>query len=459
MYNEYKWIIFFTGGETVAELWLNLTDDSIKSTMDVKTEIKKGNEGTVGSFSTLAAIRGIQMDAELPTNLLASPGGPQSQTKESSIDENAVTSENTSNTLDSIKTSQQISTTLSEPTKAASSIVATPTTIASNNPLVSSSSSLSHSPGIRKFVKCVDKNGKISLIQVMVDPHNPKILRMVGGVSSPNIKSNQPVGGSPSNVMITPSSTGNNKLNILSVSQQHTSKTSTTGNIQRIIQIPKLNTAKICAVPPNLSTIIPVPKQSSSAPGSLRTSPTQITKPVQSQQSLLKSPISLLKTASNQMKKPSLQMSVDKKNVKVITIKNIRGLQNKHINVFIKDEKEESSQRLNAPKSNRLSDQLGTIFRRQRFTTVRSAVAWLLRRLPLITPSAENVLYQQSFPFAVVSDEKYQSCSIAKQRSNEVYHKNKNIIYMHENIQCFYFSVDSGAIRYSSAQATSISTS
>lgn len=34
-------------------------------------------------------------------------------------------------------------------------------------------------PANKKFMKCIDKNGRVSLIEVVVDPNNPKILRMV----------------------------------------------------------------------------------------------------------------------------------------------------------------------------------------------------------------------------------------------------------------------------------------
>lgn len=315
----------------------------------------------------------------------------------------------------------------------------------------------------RTFMKFTDNNGKVSLIEVFVDPNNPRIFRRV----APN-KNASPVipilMNAKSGVKMNPMNTSS-QLKMVSLSNQipltklnAISVVKTPSGIPAVVQtIPAgLHIAPVRVGPkvihpsiPSTSNRIAIPVAAlqaasvskidqNSAPLTLKNklvfgsnSANRTVRPSQPQVSLLKPQVSLLKSASAEKPNP-MSFGMDNRNLKVVTIKDIKGLPNKQINVFIGKEFHGDATPDPAvaiklkkhPEKSRSdkypAEELEKLFGVKQFSNVRNAVVWLLRRVPLITPLATQIGYQHSFPFTVENEEKYNSLLIGKQRSLEV---------------------------------------
>lgn len=329
----------------------------------------------------------------------------------------------------------------------------------------------------KKFVKCIDKNGKVSLVQIIADPNNPKILRLVSN-----------------GVPLTPASASSIMANAKGLTGLNTATSITQPRIITLpkqILLPKTNTSTVKIVsianalaqgllvrpiastpstPPMsvnvLSTLQMASIQSPSAsqrslisqqsalikppislngPAVIRNNSAtalncnhsnaiKFTKP---QQSLLKPQISLLKAVNADKTKLPLQAIVDNRNLKMVTVENIKGLLNKKINVFIKQEPsrdrspavETSAKKIYTKPKRQYAEKLEQLFFANHFTNICGAVNWLLRRIPLITSLALAPQYRESFPFVVESEQKFNKLFVAKQRSFEVSYFQFHFIY------------------------------
>lgn len=472
----------------MVELWLNqsLTNSSAPPIRTLKLEKESEDEDETETLPISTCSNQFQLDAELPTNLLASPGG-KPDTKEPlavcakkhviglQANTNAVQSPTSS--VRKLDAGLQITNeTLDKTTYALNpaSTISTPRidpVKPDSLPVAAATSTALPKAELKKFVKCIDKNGKVSLIQVVVDPNNPKILRMVTPAaistitkvastttvttpsSAPKIiklSSVLPLAGNRSPIVLP-------KLSVISAGTTLTQIAKPLlGQIKKLIQAPTRSPEKLSASAPVRFSI-----ESPSASKPLQSSAVNINqivaqnparkliRPSQPQQSLLKPQFSLLKSSNS--KKPQLTIA-DKSNMKVITVKNIVGLQNKQINVFFKQEVMADppagrKMDIKTQPNRRWADKLERSFSDNKFSTVRGAAAWLLQRLPLISPLRRKVSYHQSFPFAVESDEKYQGLSVAKHRSHEVVQPSFISLIILLTFILFTFSVASCEIR------------
>lgn len=319
----------------------------------------------------------------------------------------------------------------------------------------------------KKFVKCIDKNGKVSLVQIIADPNNPKILRIVsnGGpitaapVTSivPNSKGQTGVSTTapriitlPKQIMLPKANAANLKIvsvaNAISQGLFIRSIASTPGTLPASVNsLPTLpvastqspSTSQFPQIPPqSISTSIKtatslkhpivIKKNSAVLQYSNQLNAMKVIKP---QQSLLKPQISLLRPVNADKTKLPLQAIVDNRNLKMVTVENIKGLQNRKINVFIKQEPirdrstsdiETSAKKIYSKPKRQYAEKLEQLFFANHFSNICGAVNWLLRRIPLITSLALAPQYRESFPFIVESEQKYNKLFVAKQRSFEV---------------------------------------
>lgn len=428
------------GGETVVELWLSQPSPTSIASPVVKNETEEKPSCPSPSFSLSS---GFQLDAELPANLLASPGGPKSQKPQAiSIKETVIKIEADAGYTEAPKGQNIAGNSIAKPVATALAGITgiklntqpVPAiklaTAVAGQAGIAAAAAIPPTAGVKRFMKCIDKNGKVSFVQVVVDPNNPKIIRMIAGGAGQIIKTVTTPGAAatttatpriitlPKQLVISASAGGQTPITLprLNVAPP--------GAVQSVMIKPSLNQLKgiipMAPQAPTSTTKVAIPSNPLPAAPQQTTPAKRLTKPTQPQQSLLKPQVSLLRSANVDTPKTPLPSAADKRNLTMITVKNIKGLQNKKINVFIKQETPDKTTDSKALQNRSMAEQLEQVFHKNRFTTVRGAASWLLRQLPLVTPLALKPPYQQSFPFAVDNDEKYQNASIAKQRSNEV---------------------------------------
>lgn len=290
-----------------------------------------------------------------------------------------------------------------------------PKAIAINKPTINASNLLVNAATGKRFIKCIDKTGKVSLIEMVADPKNPKIVKMV----LPTALRTKTPQSSPADA----------KNRILSLPTQLFStnagaSASTASGVQtNVIRAPIViskslaRSASETVIMPNGKVVI-IDKTAS----------TSKTRPP-AQQSLLRPQISLLKPQKMDEKPPISTMTTTK-GLKMITINNLSGMENRNINVFLPNECESDSDIeiprnkkfvVNARNRRQFAYELETEFLRcQTFVNVTAGVVWLMKRLPLITPLANQHDYKESFPFVVNSIETFEALSTPRQRSYEV---------------------------------------
>lgn len=304
----------------------------------------------------------------------------------------------------------------------------------------------------KKLIKCIDKSGKVSFVELVQDPSNPKVFKMIVPKVVSIAKNSIPAAGA------TPatSANGNGATTQLVSDVGAPSTLSATAIRQKNHKVFAIDSTK---VPVQLQLQHKQPQQQHQQPqqpqtGQQRPAQQQHLQPQQKsqlkqmppahpkhpqalypltkrqilpkpsqpqQQSLLKPQISLLKL-SQSAKAP----------VKVIRVNNIAGLKNRNINVFVPSNLKVHpsntgpAQPDEQPKESRNLDvQLETEFCGQSFNTVTMAVNWLLKRLPLISSNASYANYRQAFPFVTRSLADFKSFHLAKQRSFEVIFDNR----------------------------------
>lgn len=296
----------------------------------------------------------------------------------------------------------------------------------STQPIATSPANANKPVQLKKLMKCFDKSGKVSYVELVPDPSNPKMFKMIVPkvVTLPkNAIAAVPATGVNGTGALTPT------VPVATVIRQKNHKVFAMDSTKVPVQLQLQQTAQqppqqqiqqqqqpqqmqqlrqiLPTQPPKPQILYPLPKlQKPIAP-----------KPAQpQQQSLLKPQISLLKLSQG-AKRP----------VKVIRVNNIAGLKNRNINVFVPSnlkmesgDTRPSKPNEQSPEPRNVTDQLEADFFGQSFSNVTMAVGWLLKRLPLISTSATNADYKQAFPFVTRSSADFQSFHLAKQRSFEV---------------------------------------
>lgn len=333
-------------------------------------------------------------------------------------------------------------------------------------------------PGQKRFIKCVSKDGKISLMELVQDAANPKVFKMVlpKGVGTGKISLQQQPQPQPSQAMNTvkfvkpmiqpmkigtvlPStSTGQmpiirnlsrSSMNLIStnantpVTNLNLTTTNTLASMTKptqsvnksnvvVVSKPSVSLPKLVAINSQKTTMSPinkmVPRPGQLPPGTriikkdnkiLVLESNQPYKTQQQRQSLLKPQVSLLK--------PRPLITSIASSVKRITVTNIPGIEHKNINVFVPNDigvsatksvfKTKNTGTMRYDFSNHLESRF---MARKTFTNMTEAIAWLLKSIPLVTSYAAQDGFRESFPFVVATMADFYSLHVAKQRSFEV---------------------------------------
>lgn len=305
----------------------------------------------------------------------------------------------------------------------------------------------------KRFIKCVDKKtGKVSLIEMVQDAKNPKIFKMV----LPNTQKHL----SPLNVQkaaVVTQSTGNvNTPKLIPIPKQmlFQNKLGNLANLTPPKVLPSVsscndanilkssapatnkNLAPSIAQQPILRTVMPIVKGNNKVfvLDSNKISKSN-TKP---QQSLLKPQVSLLKSAAvnntkSMSNRSTLLLSQPKtmhNNIKVITVSNISGLQNKNITVFVPNEQQNVNVpsgignvegNLPAPINHQHGIELERRFLSQNaLSNMTDGISWLLKAIPLISARVIDAGFKEEFPFVVHTVEDFERLPVMKQRCFEV---------------------------------------
>lgn len=271
--------------------------------------------------------------------------------------------------------------------------------------------SVTNGPG-KKLIKCITKDGKVSFLQLVQDPNNPKLFKMVLP-KAPSINQS------------------NNNLQKLSLIKLPNNQPQLIGlklgpNIQNEASPIQMTTM----VRPSLTTIItsnPL-KRANTTPLPTTTTSNKITvvdlnrKPQPQQKSLLKPQISLLKSSA--VKKNASVVSPSKNNGKVIIVSNIPGLENENINIFLPSEVQSPTESMAPFEWNALHQPHIKLQKRfflsSGYLNMTDAISWLLREIPLIDSRAKKSEFRDLFPFVVPSVSVFHSLTLAKQRNYEV---------------------------------------
>lgn len=270
----------------------------------------------------------------------------------------------------------------------------------------------------KRFIKCIDKTGKVSLIEMLTDPNNPKIVKMVLPAALRNTASQftsadaanraiaLPAQSRSANTIASASVASSMQANAIRtpiiVSKQHEQLRLAKGAIKTVT----MGNCKVVIID--------------------KTAATSGTRPPV-QQSLLRPQISWLKSQKVDKKAPA---PTGTRGLKMITLNNLSGMENRNINVFLPTECDSDSD-IEIPRSKRfvvnakdrrqLADDLKTEFLRcQRFPNTTASVIWLLKRVPIITTMANQHDFKESFPFVVDTIETFESLPTPKQRCYEV---------------------------------------
>lgn len=271
--------------------------------------------------------------------------------------------------------------------------------------------SIASGPG-KKLIKCVSKDGKVSLIELVQDSNNPKIFKMIIPkkpiVQVQQVMKNPPATNSvPVVIAPTPMTPSTNQQNITIIKSNPLKRSNTA-------PLPTDTGKKVVLIDPKR------------------------VQPSQQQRSLLRPQISLLK--KNNTPAPTL----GRNNGKVITVSNIPGLQSKNINVFLPFDVRTPAPKIEFRRHARELEQ--RFHSCNNFSNITDAVCWLLKQIPLVNPQAAKSEFRDSFPFVVQSLSVFQSLLPGKQRSFEVlffdYFSFSNFL-IHVFINFFLFSVAS----------------
>lgn len=287
----------------------------------------------------------------------------------------------------------------------------------SGNPIqVKLSSSMIKSTGDvgssgKKFMKCINKNGEVSYVQLLQDPNNPKVFKMIVPKQVTIAKNSVPAKLSENGGSLEPPASLEQTQPIVNANVPSVS------TIRKIIPIDSNQLLSYQQQPKIIQPIQPAQLQFSVAKHSQQQ---QIARKL-SQQSLLRPQISLLKPTQSANKTP----------IKMITVNNIAGLANKNINVFMPPNLTSSMDRndlraiksieevhVEPPKEVRnVAFELEVEFLKKPFSNMTNAVSWLFKRLPLISLDCD---YRKAFAFATATLGEFQSFHLGKRRCFEV---------------------------------------
>lgn len=332
----------------------------------------------------------------------------------------------------------------------------------------------------KTLVRCLDTNGKIVFVELQVDPNNPKNIKIVKTPTViaatqptsqnlskfPNVtqlKLNPPTEQIRHVAHTTPvsnilSNTSNSPKQyvvhpVTSTRTIHSKPVmiQSNANLSRFISTDAKSSTenkKIFIIksstPPNLSSTNPPPLVRMSNPNKVALAPSapnvkviqQVTKPIETrkltinannvimkngqiiildkdkshpkprQESLLKPQVSLLKPL---YQKQLNESTLPKSNTIQKPLSQVAGFRiRKQIALGQNNIKRDYHK------------EFYTVFLRHRFHTVRSAVEYVLRNVPLINTLSSKPEYSTAFPFVTESHDKFTSFSFPKRRTNEV---------------------------------------
>lgn len=331
----------------------------------------------------------------------------------------------------------------------------------------------------KTFVKCVGKDGKISLMELVQDEKNPQLFKMVLPQANKVIAQKIQASGAPISLpsnLIRPITSMANKPNLKLINIQNSlanRHNSIASSSQPPVNLPKLvainsphpsNTVSNRSTPaPTItatqrvaSTLKPISVpllMTASNPNLMQTS-----KPISIASSIPDSkPTSVLihKPISNPVKsiiqknnkvwmmdpsrlprinqqqsllKPQVSLlksrinPTNSNNLKKITVSDILGLEH-NINVFVPTNVKLKSnvQIKKQPTTHQYGDELEKrFFARKSFENMTEAIGWLLREIPLISSLAAQLDFRESFPYVVPTLTDFHNLLIPKQRSFEV---------------------------------------
>lgn len=322
----------------------------------------------------------------------------------------------------------------------------------------------------KTLVKCLDSNGKVVLVEVQVDPNNPKNIKFI---KTPTvIAPAQPTSislakqANTSHMKVDTSMEQKRYVipatNILSNTSNSPSKYTKVNLITSTIMNPKqiiaksnpnsyrLNPAQAKSLLENKNKKVYIFK-SSALPNISSTNPPPLVRIANPNKVIVAPRISNLKiiqptTKPNEIRKVATNSNnVIMKNGKIIVLNKTKPKQQSLLKpqvsllkpVYQKQKIESTSAKsisIQKPMP-RFRKQMPisqttvkrdyhreflTVFRRHRFRTVRPAVEYLLKNIPLINTLSSKPEFSVAFPFVTESCEKFSSFPFSKRRLNEV---------------------------------------
>lgn len=254
-------------------------------------------------------------------------------------------------------------------------------------------------PG-KKLIKCVTKDGKVSFLQLVQDPNNPKLFKIMlpkapATNQAENLQKLNLVKLLPNNQQM---------LNMLPQPSPIQTKTTICPS-ETFIKSNPLKRANTTPLPTTICNKITAIDLN----GMLQ--------PQTQQRSLLKPQVSLLKSSA--VNSNASIASPNKNNGKMITVSNIPGLENKNINIYLPREVRPSTSSM-APLDQPHIKLQTSFLMNSLFLNMTDAISWLFRKIPLIDSRTAKSEFKHLFPFVVPSSSVFNSLTIAKQRNYEV---------------------------------------
>lgn len=330
----------------------------------------------------------------------------------------------------------------------------------------------------KRFIKCVSKDGKVSLMELIQDESNPKLFKMIlpKSVNTSKVGLKQPqqqlqlpratnavlttasmqppikigtVLANPSSGKVVPiirtSNSVSSNANIPSASLNLTTIPSLSGLSSQSMNKPNIVIGgNLSLNGPSTSTILPkLVAVNSSTPMTPTAQPTSSTQSLSPHMRIIKKNNKIFVVDSQQLQKTQSQQQTVRKPqvsllkprpttaigssvVKKITVTNIPGIEYKNINVYVPNDIQIASKSIFKAKHTSAmrpsySELLEKRFiARNTYSNMTEAISWLLKAIPLVTPLASQLEFRESFPFVVSSMAEFSNLNVVKQRSFEV---------------------------------------
>lgn len=336
----------------------------------------------------------------------------------------------------------------------------------------------------KRFIKCVSKDGKISLMELVQDPSNPKLFKMVlpkpvgttavhlqqqsnaanavkfvkplptpsmqpikinstlvgklGGQHFPGNLSNLALANAKTSIAIKSETKANVTVGGANLSLN---SPNTTISLPKLVAInspkstvlmkPPVNQLPAQTAQPNRAahTVISNAQHVSFPPGTRiikKNNKIVVLESKQFEQTPRRPQQSLLKPQVSLLKPRPSTTSIAHSPVKKITVSNITGIEHKNINVYVPNNLEIASKSVFKPKPTatvrqNFSERMEKRFMaRTSFSCMSDAIVWLMKAVPLVSSSAVQDEYRESLPFVVSTMNEFCSLHVAKQRSFEV---------------------------------------